>query len=471
MSDADVLIIGGGISGLSTAWWLARQGIGVELWESDSRTGGKIQSRREQGYLTEQAAGILMNFRPEVDRMIEACGLVDQKQSRGKNLKRHVLDQGRLAEVPMTIPGILRSPLWSPKAKLRMASEILVPRGNKPDETVSEFIKRRLGPEILHKAIDPFIAGTLASDPEQANAATVLPRLTALERRYGSLTAGMLINRLLHRRRANTAEAFSFRKGMAELCDQLAATPGIHLRQRHQAIAVSPVEKGWRATATTPLGERATTARHLIFCTPAWITAQLLTPHDKALGSLLDGIEYAPLAVAHLGFRRDQITHPLDGSGFLVPGREHFCFTGNLWMSSLYSERAPEGKVLLTSYLGGARAPQQAGRDDNSLCDRLLNDLKGLLDLNGDPDYIRIDRHSHGLPLYHGAYQARLSQIGQRLAQWRGLHISANYIGGVAVRERIFQGHQTANNIAACLKAESKRFFFPAEKELSVIGG
>ena len=179
----------------------------MEVWEADGRPGGKIRSTRENGYLTERAAGLLVNYHSEVDQLITDTGLASHKTLRDDNLNRYVVHKGQLASVPMKLPGMMNSSLWSWQAKLRLMTEILIPRGGKDNETVSEFITRRLGREMLETAIDPFVAGTLASDPDKAEARSVLPRLTTLERRYGSLTMGMLINRVLKRRRANIAAA------------------------------------------------------------------------------------------------------------------------------------------------------------------------------------------------------------------------------------------------------------------------
>ncbi|MCF6280846.1 MAG: protoporphyrinogen oxidase [Candidatus Polarisedimenticolaceae bacterium] len=448
MNDTDVLIIGGGISGLSTASWLVQQGIEVELWEADARTGGKIRSRQESGYLTEQAAGILMNFRPQVDHLINQLHLNDSKVLRSKTLKRHIIHQGKLTEMPMTIPGMMASPLWSRETKRHLATEWLIPRGREPQESVSAFIERRFGREILEKAIDPFIAGTLASDPDQADAAAVLPRLTALESRYGSITAGILIHKIFKRRRVNNAEAFSFKNGMQSLTDALSESPGIKIRRNHKALAIEPTKNGWRATAATFSGEHTIRCKHLVLCTPADISAQLMAAIDKPISDLLESIEYAPLAIIHYGFDPQQIKHPLNGSGFLIPGGEKYAFNGNLWMSTLFKQRAPDGKVLMTSYLGGARRPEQAHWSDQRLHQALQQNLKQLLGISGEPEYQRIDRHSQGLPLYHGAYQQRMKQLTNKIESWRGLHLAANYLGGVSVRERIFQGLQTADKIS-----------------------
>ncbi len=187
--ETEVLIIGGGISGLSVAWGLARRGVGTELWEAEGRPGGKIRSRREQGYLTERAAALLLNFRPDVDRFIRESGLAPYKagRERARAGRRYLVQDGRLRQVPGGLGGLMVSDLWSARAKPRMLTEAFVPARADEGESVARFIARRLGREMLETAIDPFVAGTLASDPEAADARCTLPRLTALESRYGSI--------------------------------------------------------------------------------------------------------------------------------------------------------------------------------------------------------------------------------------------------------------------------------------------
>ncbi|MCU7846214.1 MAG: protoporphyrinogen oxidase [Candidatus Thiodiazotropha sp. (ex Monitilora ramsayi)] len=453
MSETQVLIVGGGISGLSTAWWLAQQGVSVEIWEANERPGGKIKTTTASGYTTEQAAGLLVNFRNEIDRMIQQAGLAKRKRLRDETLNRYVVHQGRLTQVPMLMPALLASPLWSLSAKLRLMTEILIPRSQQQDETVSAFIERRLGREILDTAMDPFVAGTLASDPDLAEARAVLPRLKALEQRYGSLTMGMLVNRILKRRRANKADTFSFTGGMSDLIDALADTPGVTLRCGMRVESVSRVGDAWRIEADRAGVRVRISTPHLVMSAPADAAAELLGPVDKSLGQLLSEIEYAPIAVLHLGFKNSAIKHPLDGTGFLVSRQNNLAFNGNLWMSRLFPERAPSGNTLLTTYLGGARHPHQVDLDDGQLADIALSGLKPLLGIGDTEEYLRVDRHHRGLPLYHGRYQARMEQIESRVKILSGLHLSANYKDGVSIRERIFQGRQLANRIAGTLKS------------------
>ncbi len=446
MSQAEVLVIGAGISGLSTAWWLAQQGIPVEVWEKAPWLGGKIRTNNHSGYITEQAASLLVNFRPEIDRCIAAAGLTASKQSRGRDLSRYVVHQGRLAEMPMQLGRLALSPLWSRQTKLRLLTEVLMPRSRQPRESVSQFIGRRWGSEVLESAIEPFIAGTLASDPDHADARSLLPRLTGLEQRYGSIAAGIFINRIIKRRRVNTSEAFSFNQGMGELINTLSRHPLIKLKTHCTLDEMHFQNGGWHAQANCGTHNRH--IRHLVISTPASHAADLLFPVTPTLSSLVGDIQYAPLSVLHLGFDRAQIRHPLNGSGFLTARRERLSFNGNLWMSSLFSARAPSGKVLLTSYIGGARHPERFGWHDDQLISSVTSDLKRLIGLRGSPEFIHVDRHSQALPLYYGDYQRRLAAITEQLGQWPGLHLVANYRGGVSVRERIYQGMRAAQLIS-----------------------
>jgi len=464
MADTPVLIIGAGISGLSTAWWLAQQGIAVEVWEADGRPGGKIRSTHESGYVTERAAGLLVNFRPEIDQLIAQSGLTGAKCARPDDLNRYLVHQGRLQAVPMQFPALARSPLWSWQAKLRLLLEGFIPRGQQPDESASRFITRRLGKAILDTAFDPFIAGTLAADPEQAEARSVLPRLTALEQRYGSITLGVLINRLIRpqKRRANNADTFSFQGGMSDLIERLSHTPGVRLRYAMRVTEVSRDSTGWQVHARSGNSCHSRQVSQLVITTPADVTATLLSALDRPLSRLLAEIRYAPVATAHLGFAREQLTHPLDGTGFLVPRQANLNFNGNLWMSRLFPGRAPQGKVLLTSYLGGTRHPDTIDWSDEQIADTLLAQLTPLLGLKGGADYLRIDRHTQGLPLYHGRHQERVETIHARLTAHPGLHLNANYLDGVSVRDRIYQGSKTSRVVLAGLPRQAVQ---PATRE------
>lgn len=240
---------------------------------------------------------------------------------------------------------------------------------------------------------------------------------------------------------------------MSELIEVLAHTPGVTLRCGMRVASVTKNQDYWQVKASKGGMQHQISVPHLVMSTPADICSDLLTPVDPPLGQLLSEIEYAPIAVLHVGLESSRINHPLDGTGFLVSRENKMAFNGNLWMSRLFPERAPSDSMLLTTYLGGARHPEQIDQSDEQLTEVVLSGLKPLLSITGSPNYIRVDRHTKGLPLYHGQYQARLEKIENRLRVLPGLYLNGNYQHGVSVRERMFQGQKVAQKIAVKLKS------------------
>ena len=443
---------------------MAREGLDVLVWEASNQAGGKIRTHREGGYLTERAAGMIVNYLPVVDRMVRDLAIEGQKRSRDSGLNRYILKGGKLVNIPMRLPELLSSSLWSRRARLRLLSEPFIPRGGGDGESVATFVRRRLGDEVLATTLDPFVTGTLASDPDLAEAGAVLPRLTRLERRYGSITLGMLVAVLTQGRRVNTAETFSFDGGMGALCDRLAAAPGVGVRLGTRAVDIAPSGDRWRVTAQSPFGERQVDARRLVLCTPAHAAATLLRDVNPDLAALLREIDYGPVAAVHLGFPSTRVAQPLDGTGFLVPRHEPAAMNGCLWMSRLFPGRAPPGHTLVTSYLGGARDPGAPFRDEQVLYEQALGQIAPLLGINGEPLFARVDRHPRALPLYHGRYRLHCAAIRREAAAIGGLYLAGNYLDGVSVRERIHQGWHTARAVAGSLgvsRGTEASFLYP----------
>ncbi len=454
MREIETLVVGGGISGLSTAWQLAHLGNDVEVWESEKRTGGKIATEINDGYVTEQAASMVLNFRPEVSRFLQETGLENQKLLRTPTTKRYLINDGNLQEMPMKMASMLFSPIWSLPGKLRLMLEPFVIKGGGEHESVADFIRRRLGNEMLEKAMGAYISGTLASDPEKADSYSVLPHLTALEQRYGSLTAGVFARRVLNRKKAAITEGFSFEGGMQTLVSVLSKQLENSVYKGYEIIDISPYEDGWVTTANTVHGERSCYSKNLILSTPASITSKLLRPINQEISDLLDGIQYAPLSVIHLGFERNRVQHDVEGTGFLTPFKERLKLNGSMWMHSLFSARTPQDKLLLSNYVGGSRYPEIVDMGEQEQIDIVVNELKSLLNLKGDPEWARVNRHAQALPLYHGDYTLRQRLITQQFRSMRGLYLQANYLGGVSIRDRII----CARVLAKRLNSEKQGF-------------
>ena len=445
MSEVDVLVVGGGISGLSIAHKLARAGLSVEVWEGRDRVGGKIQTVEKQGYRLEKAASMVMNVRTEVNRFLHQTGLESDKHPRAPTVTRYVAESDRLVPVPTGFRSLLTTPLLSTGGKLRLLAEPLARRSDHPGESVAAFVTRRLGKEFLDRVFEPYVAGPLASDASIAEARATMPRLIELEKTYRSLALGAIIRKLGRRGCAARPEVFSFDGGMGTLVQKLGCTNDFTVRTGMQAGELWPVQDGWMTRATSGQGTRTVHSRHLVLSTPAAAAAALVRELDDELARLLAGIEYAPISVVHTGFRRCRISHRLEGSGFLVPRHSGFIPTGCLWMSSLFADHAPEDRVLMSTYLGGARNPAAAGWDTARSRDTVMAMLHKLLGVRSDPDMLHVVRHARGLPLYHGAYTGRLAAIDARLKRYKGLHLEANYKGGVSVRDRIIR----AENVSA----------------------
>ena len=462
MKILDALVVGGGISGLSTAWWLAEQGASVAVWECKNQPGGKIRSKFVDGYRVENAATMLMESDGRVRYFLARSGLDQYRNARDMAAKRYLVHQGELVAISKRPGALLRSPLWSHRGRARMLIEPLVRKSTNKNETVREFTIRRFGRELYEKAMDPYIAGPLASDPERACARSVLPLLTDMERRFGSVTGGILSHCLRSRRVAYKPKSVSFTGGMQQLTDQLAGDPRTGFRGAVRVVEISRGNGIWSIRGISPGGEVSTQARQLILSTPAGHAARLVSKFDSELATLLSGIEYAPLTVVHLGYAKQQVSHSLDGAGFLVPGREKLMVNGALWMSSLMPECAPENNHLLTGYIGGARNPAAASWSDERSSEVVHQTLSTLLDIRGAPEFVHIDRHHAALPQYVDAYHARVQAINNCVSQHPALNLCANYMGGVAIRNRVEQAYQCAASVLAGLEKRSGERVPPA---------
>lgn len=467
MSELDVLVVGGGISGLSIAHSLTRSGLDVEVWESAARAGGKIKTSIQDGYRLDRAASMVMNFRSELDPFLDSAGLGAHKRIRKADCKRYVFDAGVLCEAPSSVSGLLKTPLFSAGAKLRLLAEPLVPRSRDKHESVAQFVTRRLGREFMDKVFDPYVAGPLASDVNYAEALSTMPRLVALEKRFGSLALGVLVRKLCAHGSAARPQAFSFTGGLQTLVDTLAGQGGFGVHNNLTVKELWPVKGGWMAKALGHDGPHSIFARQVILSTPAYAAAALLAGLDTRLASLLQSIEYAPVKVVHTGFRRSAIRHPLNGSGFLTPRNSGFAVNGCLWMSSLFPDHAPQDHVLLSSYLGGARNPAAGQWSAQRSLDEVIKMLRVLLGIQVAPQMLHIDSHARALPLYHGAYSQQLAAIDQRLEILPGLHLEANYRGGVSVRDRILCAQSVTTRVLqrrGNIPGSRKSFLMPAIK-------
>ncbi len=446
-----VVIVGGGISGLSVAFLLRRAGCDVTVLEAAPEAGGTVGSVVEAGYLRERGPNSAADTGPAVGELIDALNLRGLRREAAPGARnRYLLRGGRLHALP-TGPGtFLSTPLWSARAKLRLAREPFVGRGA-GEETVAAFVTRRLGREFLDYAVEPFVAGVYAGDPGRLSVAAAFPRLYELEQRYGSLIRGALLGARARRRRPErarvTAGLFSFRDGMATFPRALAAALGGDLRTGVQVRSVHAYGGGFRVEFAGSAGTGEAYGDRLVLSVPAYEASRLLRDWLPGLAGHLAQIEYPPVAVAALGYRRAEVGHPLDGFGFLVPAVERRRILGTIWNSSLFPGRAPEGHVLLTSFLGGARQPDTASRPEEEILALAHAENAAVLDIAAPPAFARVQRWPRAIPQYRLGHLGICAAIAEAEAAVPGFHVCANYRGGVAFGDCLAAAKRTADTI------------------------
>lgn len=449
-----VCIVGAGISGLATAWFLHRRGVAVQVLEAAGRPGGTIGSVREDGWLVETGPNSTLR-RPGKD---DALGRLVAEIGFGERLiaadpagaKRFVVRGGRLIPLPTTPPAFVATPLFSTAAKLRLLAEPFIGRA-RHEESIAAFVRRRLGAEFLDYAIEPFISGVYAGNPEALSVRAAVARIHAIETQYRSLILGAIaLGRIAKQAGTPRGTIVSFAGGMAEFANGLAGRlPAGCVRTGHRVDALRPRPGGgWEIDWRTNDGNGTAVADAVVVATPAPAAADLVAPLSESAAESLRAIPYAPVASVALGFRRDAVTHPLDGFGFLVPRREGLRILGALFSSSLFPGRAPRDHVLLTAFIGGTTDPQAVDLDDAALQARVAADVGAVVGLRGDPVFARVTRWMQAIPQYTLGHLDRVAAVDRALAGQPGLVCRANWRDGIAVSDCVRNAEACAGRIA-----------------------
>lgn len=457
-----VAVVGGGISGLAAAYQVLEIAPSVELtlWESSSRLGGVLSTAHEDGYQIEQSAD---NFITTVPWGVDLCkrlGLGEQLvQTNPSHRRTHVVRAGRLHRLPdgflMMAPTRLWpmavTPILSPWGKLRAAMEYFIPpRTDDADESMAAFVRRRLGQEVFERLVEPLVSAVYAADMEKLSVLATLPRFRDMEREHGSLIRAM--RRQMTARHKSSAESgarysmfVTLQEGLTSLIDALAR------RLPPQAVRLDmPVQRIRRTGDTWQLelfGDGQESFDAVIVATPSHVAGRLLASVDAELSDLLGRVEHSGTAVVSVAYRREQITHPLDGMGFVVPAVEKSPILAVSFSSQKYPHRAPNGQELLRVFAGGARNEELAEMPAAKLVPLVLTELNRLLGIQGQPIYQSVAHWPSTMPQYHVGHRELVAQIEARLTSHANLALAGNAYHGVGIPNCIHSGQQAAEQV------------------------
>jgi oxygen-dependent protoporphyrinogen oxidase len=359
----DVVVIGAGISGLAAAFRLRQRGLAVEVLEAAPRAGGVIGTRTRDGFLFESGPNSTLDTTPLINALLADLGIAaERRDANAVAATRFIVRGGKLLALPTSPAAFFTTRAFSLQAKLRLMREpFIAPTPAGVEESIAGFVRRRLGNEFLDYAIDPFVAGIYAGDPERISVPAAFPRLLALEQKYGGLIKGQIAGARERRKSAETAKnaaaSFSFAGGMQTFTDALAAhVPDIRCGAR--VLRLGRSDDGTYTVEGDATGVPfARRARAVVVAVGAGVAGALVRPLARPAADALAAIDYAAVTVAASAYRRADIAHGLAGFGFLVPRKERRSILGTLFSSSMFAGRAPDGAVLLTSFVGGRRNP------------------------------------------------------------------------------------------------------------------
>ncbi|MFH1572226.1 MAG: protoporphyrinogen oxidase, partial [Gemmatimonadota bacterium] len=441
-------MVGAGISGLATAHALRQTGLTATLFEKDERAGGSIQTVLVDGFLFEPGPNSVLDTSEYLRQLIVELGLREQVEFAADAARnRYVVRGGRLQALPLSPPGLIRSGLFSVGAKLRLLREPFVkPAPPEAEETLAEFVLRRLGREFLDYAVDPFVAGTFAGRPEELCVRTAFKRLYALEQNHGSLIRGAIRMKKERAREAAAGEKvqlqagpgqrlFSFKGGMRVLVETLLAELGDAVRTGHPVQEVRAVDGGYALSGTGPGGPWQARARAVVLTLDAHAYARLRFGFEFPFVERFGRIPYPPVAAVFSGFRHDPTGGRLDGFGFLTPRVEGRRILGTLYNSCVFTGRAPAGGVAMTTFVGGRRQPDHAGWDDDRLRQAVLDEHRDLLGIEAPPDVFRIQRWPRAIPQYLLGHRQLVADLEAYEGRQPGLFLSGNFRGGISVAD------------------------------------
>ena len=447
----DIVVIGAGLTGLTTAFHLVRRGKKVRVLERSDRVGGQIRTFHEEGFTFESGPNTGVVSYPEVAELFSALAPGCRLETAREESKCRLIWKGdKFRALPSGLLSAVTTPLFSWGDKFRILGEPFRAKGTDPNESVGQLAARRLGKSFLNYAVDPFLSGVYAGDPLKLVTRYALPKLYNLEQQYGSFIRGTIAKARqpkTERDRLATKQVFSASGGLEHLTDAMAAAIGSgNITLQAENIQIRPEGPAWRITFATPEGEQTLSANQVITTVGAYSLPGLLPfiPEDEM--DKISNLHYAPVVQASVGFR-DTGDLRFAAFGGLVPSCEKKDVLGILFPSACFENRAPGKGALFSFFIGGVKHASLTTWPEEELKELVRHELHAMLKfpVHATPDLIRIFRHPLAIPQYEQSSGERFDTIEKIEKRYPGLTLAGNIKGGIGMADRIRQATEIAN--------------------------
>ena len=466
MSAKKIVIIGGGISGLATAYSLEerakREGksVSITLLEKKNQIGGNILTEKVGDFLIEGGPDCFLSEKPWAIQLCERLGMGESLLRTNDEYRKtyilwnghlHELPEGVILMIPTEIFPLLKSNLITLSGKIRMGMELFIPKKeSSDDESLSQFVCRRLGQEALDKIAAPLVAGVHAEDPDTMSVKSRFPRFVQMEEEYGSLIKGMIAKRREMRRAGSKGNKPKYTMFMT-LKDGLSEMPATIVQNLKMTKIltnreVADVDKRDIFKISLKNGE-VLDADTVVFATPSYETARLLTGINDSISALLSKIPYTSTATVSLAFKKESISNPMNGFGFLVPRQEKRRITGATWVSRKFSYRSPDDSVLIRCFIGGSHNEKLVFLNDKDMIEMVKGELRDIMGITSEPLLTRIYRWEKAMPQYTIGHEERLSALNQKLSEYPGMFLTGSSYRGSGISECIKDGQLTAESV------------------------
>lgn len=438
-----VLIIGAGISGLTTAYLLSKNGFDIRIIERKSEVGGSIESVNENGFLFDRGPNSALETAPLINQLVEELKLQNELLYANKEAnKRYILRNNKLHALPMSPPAFIKTELFSAKAKLRLLAEPFIGRSNDGYyQSLAEFVKRRLGQEFLDYAINPFVAGVYAGKPEELSVKSAFPKLYALEEKYGGLIVGTVRSIRERKKRAEkskqSAKMLSFKSGMITLPKAIAKYLGDKVSLSAEVTSIDKTNEGYIVSYKHNGIDEAIACDAVLSTVPAYVASEFFTKFNKNFKTHAEAIYYPPVLVYFLAYNKKDVKQPLDGFGFLIPEKEKKSFLGALWSSVIFPYRAKDDYATFTLFIGGSRNPEFVKEEREILLSRVRKEFEEIMQITGQPVHSSTRFWEKAIPQYNIGYIEHERFFDEFEKQNPGLFISGNFRGGISVGDCI----------------------------------